>query len=329
MRTYTIYKLINCENGKVYIGQTVQTNLKLRWQNGRGYKDCRYMASAIRKYGWDAFSHEILETGLSKDEADDKERYYIALYRSQNPKYGYNISDGGQANTTFSEEGWKNLKECYAREKGYWAKAVTAFDLDGNRVAEFVTVKEAAQFAGVVIGAMSRHCTQARGTCGGYIFRYSEDVKGKEKLDESEIYSPNEQRNCWTPVAQYDLDGNKLAEFKAISFAEKSTGIKTSDIANVLNGSQKTAHGFMWRYAEDAPDKIEPYKSNRGKSRRKNMKDFSRYDRETGKRLGTYYSIAGAAREFGVSYAAIANALKGKMPTAAGFIWKYGAEERI
>ena len=66
MKTYTIYKHTNIINNKSYIGQTCQ-DVKKRWGNGLGYKTCPIFYQAILKYGWDNFTHEILEENLTED----------------------------------------------------------------------------------------------------------------------------------------------------------------------------------------------------------------------------------------------------------------------
>ena len=97
---YTIYLHKNKINNKVYIGQTIQDNLNDRWKNGLGYKTCTYFYNAIQKYGWDNFEHLILEQGqnLTKEELNQKEQYYINLYKANNPEFGYNITAGSQNN---------------------------------------------------------------------------------------------------------------------------------------------------------------------------------------------------------------------------------------
>lgn len=50
-------------------------------------------------------------------------------------------------------------------------------------------------------------------------------------------------------VAQY-LDGEKIAEYKSIVIASKMTGIKRTNINNVLTGWTKTAGGYEWKYCD-------------------------------------------------------------------------------
>ena len=100
---YLIYKYTNSVNGKVYIGQTSKTLEERAQANGRNYRECWRFYNAIQKYSWDTFTPEILETVNTVEEANVREQYYIALYRSTDPECGYNLDSGG-SNHTASDE---------------------------------------------------------------------------------------------------------------------------------------------------------------------------------------------------------------------------------
>lgn len=90
---YCIYQITNKINGKIYIGQHKFTSL---------LKDDGYLGSgkiiklAIKKYGKENFSKEIITIAMSPAEADVLEKYYIEKYDATNPEKGYNILVGGQ-----------------------------------------------------------------------------------------------------------------------------------------------------------------------------------------------------------------------------------------
>ena len=90
---YYVYLHTNLNNGKKYVGITSQKPNK-RWQNGKGYST-QHFSRAIKKYGWNGFSHEILYSGLSETQAKVMEVSLIHFYNSANPEYGYNVSLGG------------------------------------------------------------------------------------------------------------------------------------------------------------------------------------------------------------------------------------------
>lgn len=95
--SYTVYKHTS-PSDKVYIGITCQ-KVKKRWGSGANYKQNKYFYSAIKKYSWSNFKHEILFDNLSKEEACQKEIELISTYKSTNREYGYNISTGGDVGT--------------------------------------------------------------------------------------------------------------------------------------------------------------------------------------------------------------------------------------
>lgn len=105
MKTWKIYKhtlLIGEHNGWSYIGLSCRANLNDRWQNGKGYwsnnKDSAFY-NAIQKYGWENFSHEILEDNINSIElANERESYWISYYHTyiHDPECaGYNMTLGG------------------------------------------------------------------------------------------------------------------------------------------------------------------------------------------------------------------------------------------
>lgn len=99
---YTVYMHI-FPNKKVYIGIT-KMNIKNRWLNGNGYKTCRKLNFAIKKYGWNNIEHKILYENLTKEEAEQKEIELIKEYNSTNDFFGYNIENGGNHQGKMSEE---------------------------------------------------------------------------------------------------------------------------------------------------------------------------------------------------------------------------------
>lgn len=104
-----IYKHTNKINGKIYVGQT-KLNLKQRWREGEGYKYCPLFYNAIQKYGWNSFNHEIIEEVDSIEQANKREQYWIAFYKSNDPRYGYNLTSGG-LNREISEIARQHMSE--------------------------------------------------------------------------------------------------------------------------------------------------------------------------------------------------------------------------
>ena len=96
---FTIYCHTNTVNGKKYVGQT-QLTMEKRWaahvHQARSKRGSRALMGAIRKYGSDAFTHEVLEVVATAEEADAAEKLWIEKLGCLAPG-GYNLDGGGRA----------------------------------------------------------------------------------------------------------------------------------------------------------------------------------------------------------------------------------------
>ena len=93
-KKHFIYITTNNINGCKYIGKHY------------GYENDNYLGSgkllqyAIKKYGKENFSREIIEFNENDDINSEREKYYVALYNAtQNPLF-YNLHTGGKGGNT-------------------------------------------------------------------------------------------------------------------------------------------------------------------------------------------------------------------------------------
>lgn len=103
-KEFVIYKFTS-PSGKSYVGQT--NDYARRMQQHKSTKACRGLSNAIAKYGWDSFMVEILKDGLTLEEANHWEVFYIQHGKTISP-FGYNLNTGG-ANATPSDETRKKI----------------------------------------------------------------------------------------------------------------------------------------------------------------------------------------------------------------------------
>jgi group I intron endonuclease len=102
-----IYKATCKINGKSYIGQTIRSLRRrisehlLAVKNGSNYP----LHNAIRKYGIENFSWEIICECLLKEDLDNQEKHYIVLFNTRKQN-GYNLTDGGEG-----PNGWVPTEE--------------------------------------------------------------------------------------------------------------------------------------------------------------------------------------------------------------------------
>jgi group I intron endonuclease len=106
-----IYKITNTSNGKVYIGQTIQRNPKIRWyahlaDARRGKKS--YLLDSIRKYGKESFVWETIDSASSIEELNTKEEHWLNFYRARGITV-YNNREAG-SNKTHSPESIEKMR---------------------------------------------------------------------------------------------------------------------------------------------------------------------------------------------------------------------------
>ena len=98
-RNFIVYVHTNKINGHRYVGCT-KLDIESRWKrhlkSARTGSECAFHR-AIRKYGPDAFEHEVIEVLSTQSGAFLAEKLWIEQFGSVVPN-GYNLSTGGEGN---------------------------------------------------------------------------------------------------------------------------------------------------------------------------------------------------------------------------------------
>lgn len=94
-----IYKITNNINGKIYIGQS--TRVKTRWEEHKN-RPREAIGEAIKKYGFENFTFEMIEECKEEQQLDEREKYWINYYNSY--ENGYNLTLGGNSGPKYSPE---------------------------------------------------------------------------------------------------------------------------------------------------------------------------------------------------------------------------------
>ena len=213
MSTYTVYKHTG-PTGKVYIGITRMKPAK-RYDGGRGYVHCPHFSAAITKYGWSAFSHEILETGLTKEEAERREVELIAAYRSADRRYGYNTDKGGSAPGRMSEETKQKMRAHMMGDKNPTKRFGHPF-LGKKHTEE--SKRKMSTSASARVGRVVTAETRAK-------LRDAEKKRAVVDLETGNVY-------------------------EGIHEAAEATGTQATKICAVCKGKRKTTGGKRWKYKE-------------------------------------------------------------------------------
>ena len=203
-----IYKIVNKIDGKTYIGQTIQ-DLEERWkQHCKPSSNCRYLKSAIKKYGFDNFDFNLICICFD-DDLNKYENSYINQYNSIVPN-GYNLREGGKS-SKHHEETKKKISE----------KLKNRIDLLHSRHQ---------------LGKPHSEETKRK---------ISNSLKGIKHSQES-IKKRNEILIKHI-IFQLNMDGTVIKTFNGYSEAAKSVGGHKEAIWNVCKGKRKTANGFKWK----------------------------------------------------------------------------------
>jgi len=105
-----IYKFTHIDTSRVYIGQTIQEPNRRRLEHlsdSRYTKRTHRFHNALRKYGKDAFTFEVIDTASNLDELNLLETKYIKEYNSI--ENGFNIRNGGN-NKTHNQESIEKMR---------------------------------------------------------------------------------------------------------------------------------------------------------------------------------------------------------------------------
>ena len=231
-RNWIIY-MYTFPNDKKYIGKTSKTLQERQKTGWVGYEECPAVFSAINYYKPENIKQEILiEDVITDDMANELERYYIALYKTncnryRNPEYGYNLTDGGDGSCgpRLNSRGDKNhnSKSVYCIELNmYYSNAEEASnDLEIS----------ACQIRACCRGEQNI-CKKDKSIKNGLHWIWAKDVC-EEKIQE--VMSIDVCSHLYKPV--YCIELNKY--FKNIQSAENELNI--SGISRAINTIGKTA----------------------------------------------------------------------------------------
>lgn len=232
---YSVYCHTNKTNGKKYIGLTKQKPER-RWQKGYGYINT-YFGNAIEKYGWDGFIHEVLYTGLTKEEACKKEIELIALYHTAERECGYNISFGGETcDAIIYKKGEEHPNH----------KKVKMIDPKTKQILKvFGSQSDAARELGISRKGITKACRGINATYQGYIWEYADYDYKKLEHNGAGNYDHKKQRKA---IKMIDENGKEHI-YNSIKEAAQELNIKRSNISRYILGMRNDSNGRKWSYA--------------------------------------------------------------------------------
>ncbi|PCI27771.1 hypothetical protein COB55_05180 [Candidatus Wolfebacteria bacterium] len=124
--------------------------------------------------------------------------------------------------------------------KNIQKKSINQYDMEGNFIKEWESIKEAGDSLRVTPENIGKVCNGSNKTAAGYIWKY----KGDKLVLSEHRYNIN----LYTPVLQYDLNDVFLNEYRNLTEASLKTNVPKNRISNVCRGWNKTGSGYKWKY---------------------------------------------------------------------------------
>lgn len=242
--------------------------------------------SAMRKYGIDNFSFEIIEE-CSASELDEKEIWWIEHYNSciynDNSK-GYNMTPGGG-------EKFYNPEQFYK----LWDDG-----LSPGQIAEKLKCSP----------------TTVRGYLTDYK-NYEEEHNKRGGIVAAQTAILNNKREAISPLGtinQYSLSGEFIKTWSSCKEIERELGISACSIGKVLNGKRNSAGNFLWTKNNEVP------KVNAKVWQEREIEQYDLNDNY----ITTYKNIKEAAEAMNCTPTNIGHVLNNSnRKTACGYKWKY------
>lgn len=261
---YTVYKHI-CPNGKIYIGIT-SNPLWQRFKNGRGYES-QLFGSAIKKYGWENISHEILFSNLVKSEAEEKEIELIEKHQSTNIKYGYNVDVGGNAGRKLSARTKQKISE---KKKGVKKSAESIEKQRQKMIGRKIPIAQIEKMRISHKLSPRTFSEKQRKEISDRVSGRNHPMYGKHHTEETRqkmsIAQKSKKHKTMTnetkmklsqlriqrkPIIQYDKNMVLIREYDCVHSIKIELGFDPTPINRCAKGKQKTSYGYIWKYKNE------------------------------------------------------------------------------
>lgn len=216
-KKYRVYRYTNVVNGMKYDGITSQNLKNCAGRYLSHYKENPVFWPDIQKYGKDNFKGEILEEGLTFEEACEREKYWIEHDNCIWPN-GYNLESGG----TFGHKVHPiSVRHLFGEDNGMYGKHHT--EEAKNQMREKLSGENS------------------------YMYGVPKSDEIRRKISETKkgVSVPNK----WKSVKKYTMDMEFVDEYPSISAAAESVKGCISGVSNCLTGIRPSYKKYIWRYA--------------------------------------------------------------------------------
>jgi hypothetical protein len=232
-----------------------------------------YLQRICNKYGIDKIRCGIFQiNNITEDNVIIREQFYIDKYKTYNPKFGFNMSNIAKGVSQSLENRKKSsirmkknnpMKSSDAIKKMIQTMKETEpiilqYTTEGKLINKFKGISEASFNAGVHSSNLFRAAIGETTTSANYIWFYEADFTTEKLQNRIKKYNTPKKFtkesilkrsiSNYTPIIQYDKEGNFIKEYVSIKDASEVIGCKACGISRAANGVYKTCGGFIWKY---------------------------------------------------------------------------------
>jgi group I intron endonuclease len=239
-----IYKIINNESGKIYIGSAIDLKRRKREHFSRllnKIHENRYLQRAYNKYGKDKFEFIVIEK-VDAVNLINTEQIYLDKFQSYDFKVGYNLAKiaGSSLGLKRTPEQVNNLLK--ARN----VKPFFVYNLNGDCLGEFLNKTHASIFIGIKPSSANIiECLNwKKKTLNGKFCIYKHEINRlKERIEFCAVRRGR-------PFIIYNNTGVHQKFYNQTECARVYC-ISNKNISACLKGSKKTHKGYKFKYVEN------------------------------------------------------------------------------
>lgn len=210
-----IYITTNTINGRKYIGKD-ERNKSNYLGSGKALKN------AIKKYGKEYFTKEIIAYGKNRKELEDLEKYYIDFYNADKDPLYYNITKGGNGGVT-KDQAYKKVK-------------VYQFDVFKKYIREWESAIDAATELGLGRTGIVSACSFGKTYHKSYWSRDKNNCKFKE--------TGHYQR----PIYQYDMKWNFIKKWDYLTQVSTLLKLDKGNLNRSATNKKWAVGKYRWSY---------------------------------------------------------------------------------
>jgi len=276
-----IYLITNTANGKTYVGQHCgdrDSRWKQHLKTAQKVDTPLPLHRAMRKYGPEKFSYEVLEeVPLSKgpEYLNEREIYWIKEKKSFIGENGYNVTRGGQGIVSYYCSSQRSKKLSDSLDKKNYGQ----YD---PYTGQLIKIWEKATDAQRELGVWPRHMKHASNwhtgegrfgkTAGGFMWlvldngqEFPEFItplgsRGSGNFGKKRVGKQIKKLDDENEIAQYSLSGFLIDTYpNNTREVERLTGLRAGSIGNAIKGKSRVGAGYQWRIFPkgQTPDKID------------------------------------------------------------------------